>query len=497
MISPEVRVKIRSLFFAEHWKIGTIAAQLGVHPDTVRLAIESDMFRQGHRDRQTLTMPYLGFIEQTLDEYPDLTAARLFEMIRTRGYQGSLRQLRRVIDGMRPTKHEAFLQLQTFPGEQAQADWASFGTLKVGSTKRKLSCFVIVLSHSRGFWLEFFLDQFLETFLLGHVHAFEDWGGVARTTLYDNLKSVVLGRMGDKIRFHPRILELAGHYHFSPVPCNVRAGNEKGRVERLIRYIRTSFFAARRFRDLSDLNRQAMKWRNEVAYQRPHPEKKNLSVGDVFLEEKPLLLQLPAHPMETDLLRPTHSGKTIYVRFDGNDYSIPPQAVRKPLTLAVGSSLIRILDGSTEIARHRRSYDRGQKVSDPAHIEALLAEKKKALTSTATGRLNILIPRAEEFLATAFQRGESVARLTRQLLLLIDLYGGDEVNAAVAEALEKSTASVSSLNYILNRRHRNRRARLASVDLSRHPHLADLAVPTHKLEEYDELAKDTDDEDDE
>jgi transposase len=128
-------------------------------------------------------------------------------MIRDRGYQGSVRQLRRVIADIRPAKHEAFLQLETFPGEQAQADWASFGTLKVGQATRKLSCFVIVLSYSRGFWLEFFLDQFLESFLLGHVHAFEDWGGAARTTLYDNLKSVVLERIGDNIRFHPVLVQ--------------------------------------------------------------------------------------------------------------------------------------------------------------------------------------------------------------------------------------------------------------------------------------------------
>jgi hypothetical protein len=298
-------------------------------------------------------------------------------------------------------------------------------------------------------------------------------------------------------RDNPRILELAGHYHFAPSPCNIGAGNEKGRVERLIRYIRGSFFAARRFSNLSDLNRQALKWRDEIAYQRPHPNRSGLTVQEVFLQEQPRLLRLPAHPMETDLLKTIRSGKTIYVRFDGNDYSIPPEAVCKPLTVAAGPSVVRILDGSIQIACHERSFDRAQKISDPAHIEALLAEKKKALAATATGRLNILIPAVRQFLEAAFQHGESVARLAKQLLVLLDLYGAEEVNSAVAEALQKHSPSVSSLNYILSRRHRDRRSRPAPVDLSRHPHLADLAVPTHKLEEYDELANKTDDPDDE
>ncbi len=493
MILPEVKIKIRRFFFAEHWKIGTIAQQLGVHPDTVRNAIDSETFRCGPRDRKTLAEPFMSFINETLQEYPRLTVTRLFEMVRQRGYQGSVRQLSRVIRTIRPTKREAFLQLQTFPGEQAQADWASFGTLKVGHAKRRLSCFVMTLSYSRALWLEFFFDQRLESLLLGHVHAFSDWGGVPRSILYDNMRSIVLERMGDLIHFHPRILELAGHYHFAPLPCNVRRGNEKGRVERAIRYIRESFFSARSFNTLSDLNRQALKWRDEIAYQRKHPDYSDQIVKDVFLQEQPRLLQLPAHPMETDLIKPVRSGKTIYIRFDGNDYSIPPEAVGRQLTLVAGPSLVRLLDGSIEIARHARSYDSRQKISDRTHIEALLAGKKKALAATATGRLNILIPQAGHFLETAFQRGESVARLTKQLLILVDLYGPEEVNAAVAEALQKATPSVSSINYILSRRHRDRRRKLPPVDLSRHPHLADLAVPTHKLEDYDELTDNDDD----
>jgi transposase len=487
MISPELRTQIRRWFFAEHWKIGTIAAELGVHPDTVRTAIASELFHRTRRSRVTLTAPYMDFITDTLRQYPRLRVTRLFEMLRPRGYQGSVIQLRRVVQAVRPVPREAFLSLRTLPGEQAQADWADFGPVRIGQAERRLSAFVMTLSYSRALWLEFFFDQTLENLLLGHVHACESWGGTPRVVLYDNMKSVVLERLGDAIRFHPRLLELAGHYHFAPHPCRPRRGNEKGRVERAIAYVRVSFFAARPFTTLTDFNRQALAWRDQVAHPRRWPQDDRRTVSEVFAEEKPRLLPLPAHRLESDRLLPVCSRKTIYIRFDGNDYSIPPDAVGRPLTLAAGPEVVRLLNGAREIARHRRSYDRRQQISDPAHIEALLAEKKKALAGTAVGRLQQAVPNIAAFLEAAFTRGEATGRVTQQLLRLRDDYGATELTAALAEALERQTPRVSSVAFILARRHRHRRGRLAPVDLSRHPQLADVSVPTPPLEVYDEL----------
>ena len=137
-------------------------------------------------------------------------------------------QLRRFIARIRPTPREAFLRLTTFPGEQGQVDWAHFGEVSVGRARRRLSCFVITLSYSRALYLEFFFDQRMESFLRGHIHAFEDWQGIPSVLLYDNLRSVVLERHGDAIHFHPRLVELSAHYHFAARPCQVRAGNQKG-----------------------------------------------------------------------------------------------------------------------------------------------------------------------------------------------------------------------------------------------------------------------------
>lgn len=489
MIPVEQVATIRRLFHAEHWKIGTIATELGLHPDTVRRALDTDRFKRGPSKRRALAEPYLDFIKQTLEAHPRLRATRIYEMIRGRGYTGSVVQVRRVVATLRPTHREAFLRLITLPGEQAQADWAHFGEIRIGRARRRLSCFVMTLSYSRALWLEFFLDQMLESLTLAHVHAFEDWTGVARTVLYDNMKSVVLERHGDLIQFHPRLLELCGHYHFAARPCRPARGNEKGRVERAIRFIRESFFAARSFTTVEDLNLKARIWRDEVAHQRPWPGDPSRTVASALEEEKPRLLTLPAHPFDTDLIRVVRSGKTIYVRFDQNDYSIPPEAVGRSLTLVASTSIVRILDGATELARHRRSYDRLARIEDANHIEALLKQKRRAIGSAPGTRLEQAVPESRQLLDAAFSRGESIPRQIRMLVGLLDDYGAAELRAAVAEALARQTPRASSVAFVLSRRRRSAGLARVAVDLSRYPELADLSVPTHQLEVYDELSE--------
>ncbi len=490
MISKEQIAIIRRLYYAEHWKIGTIASELVLHPDTVKRAVQTERFKS-RSPKELVTDPYLEFIGQTLKQYPRLTATRLFQMVQARGYKGGASQLRRVVRQVRPVSREAFLRLSVFPGEQAQADWGSFGEVSIGRARRRLSCFVLTLSYSRAMWLEFFLDQTLENFLLGHVNAFHDWGGVSRTILYDNLKSAVLERLGDQVRLHPRLLDLCGHYHFAARPCNPGRGNEKGRVERTISYVRHSFFAARPFTTLEDFNRQALEWRDTVAHQRPWPGDDSRTVNEALEEEKIRLIPLPSHRFETDLVKTVRSDKTIYVRFDQNDYSIPHEMVGRPLTLAASQTTVRILDGINELARHRRSYDRHQRIDDPGHIAALVEQKRKALGATAVGRLAHAVPNIEQFLESAFERGESISRLTAQLIGLLDDYGAKELAAAVAEALERNTPRAASVAFILARRHRSASRAILPVDLSRHPELADLSVPTHQLEVYDELSDDS------
>ena len=150
---------------------------------------------------------------------------------------------------------------------------------------------------------------------------------------------------------------------------------------------------ARPFRDLDDINAQFRHWRDEVAHRRPHPDQPNRSVAEVRAEEKPRLLPLPANPFETDLVRAIRSGKTPYVRFDRNLYSIPHTHVRKPLTLVASATRVRILDGQNELTDHHRTYDTGLTVEDPAHLENLLVATRQANAHTTRDRLRAAGPR--------------------------------------------------------------------------------------------------------
>jgi hypothetical protein len=292
-------------------------------------------------------------------------------------------------------------------------------------------------------------------------------------------------------------MELCAHYYFAARPCQVRAGNQKGRVERAIRYVRESFWAGRSFTTLEECNRQALLWRDQIAQQRPWPGDDTRTVAQAFAEEQPRLLPLPAHPFPTDLIKTVGSRKTIYVRFDLNDYSIPPEAVGRPLTLVASDTLVRILDGTQEIARHRRSYDRHQPVLEPAHQQALLQLKRKAFHSAPTGRLAQAVPESETLLDLAFARGESAGSQTAQLLKLLDLYGAPALRRAICEALERNTPRASSVAFLLRKRQQaTPSSRPLAVDLSQHPEVQAIDVQPHNLETYDDLARHADDPDD-
>ena len=213
-------------FYAEHWKIGTIATALDVHPDTVRRAIEVERFQHAEPLRPSIVDPYLPFVRQVLEQHPRLRATRLHQMIRDRGYPGSVEQLRRVVARLRPQSHEAFLRLQVFPAEQAQVDWACFGSVMVGRAKRQLSCFVMTLSWSRALYLEFFFDQTTENFLRGLCVRFETWSG-RQGILYDNLKSAVLEQPGGLDSLQTRAVGTGGSLSLRSTSLQVRAGQPK------------------------------------------------------------------------------------------------------------------------------------------------------------------------------------------------------------------------------------------------------------------------------
>ncbi|NBQ88692.1 MAG: IS21 family transposase [Betaproteobacteria bacterium] len=497
--APDLVAQILRLYTVEKWRVGTIARQLHVHRDAVRRVL------QGHCApvhtsplRPSRIDPYRPFILATLAKFPTLTAARLHAMVAERGYEGGPSHFRFLVAGMRPRPPaEAYLRLRTLPGEQAQVDWGHFGHLQIGRARRPLMAFVMVLSHSRMIFLRFFLNARIDAFLRGHVEAFDALGGVPRVLLYDNLKSAVLERVGDAIRFNPQLLALAGHHRFEPRPVAVARGNEKGRVERAIRYVRDNFFAGRSFTDLDDLNVQAAAWCLGAAADRRWPEDHTRSVRQAWQAEQPRLLVASPQGFALEERVAGAVGKTPYVRFDLNDYSVPHTHVRRTLVVLADEHTVRILDGSSELARHRRCWDRAQQIENPAHVQRLVEHKQAARQHRGCDRLAQAAPAAATLLQRAAARGHNLGSITAALLRLLDRYGAGALQPAILEALQRDVPHPNAVRLALERA-RDAAGQPPPLALVLPEHVArrDAPVRPHALESYDRRSQPQEDTDD-
>ena len=490
VISTDLSAQILRLYQAERWRPGTISRQLHVHRDTVRRVLaHAGIAPPAMVLRPSRVDPFRPFIVQTLTKFPTLTAARLFDMVHERGYRGSPDHFRHLVATMRPRPAaEAYLRLRTLAGEQAQVDWGHFGHLQIGRARRPLMAFVMVLSYSRRIFLRFFLNARMDSFLRGHVEAFTAFGGCARVLLYDNLKSAVLERVGDAVRFNPELLKFATHHRFEPRPVAVARGNEKGRVERAIRYVRESFFAAREFADLVDLNAQARAWCEGQASDRRWPEDSRRSVRDAFEAERASLLALPECEFALGERLAVHVGKTPYVRFDLNDYSVPHTHVRRTLGVVAHEQRVRVFDGATELCAHVRSYDSGAQIEDPSHIQALVERKRLAHAHRGIDRLAHAAPSSATLLKRAAERGHNLGTITAALLRLMDRYGAAALEAAICQALAQGVPHPNAVRLALERA-REQQGLLppTALHLSEAVARRDAPVRSHALASYDRV----------
>jgi hypothetical protein len=337
---------------------------------------------------------------------------------------GGPSHFRLLVAQMRPRPPaEAYLRLRTLPGEQAQVDWGHFGHLQIGRARRALMAFVMVLSHSRMVFLRFFLDARMDSFLRGHALAFVAFGGVPRVLLYDNLKSAVLERVGDAIRFNPALLALAGHYRFEPRPVAPARGNREGpRGTRHPLHPRQLLRRAHVHR-LDDLNAQAALWCTGQAAERRWVEDGAFTVRQAFEAERPKLLALPRHEFALGQRVAVTVAKTPYIRFDLNDYSVPHTHVRRTLAVLADEHTVRILDGTVELARHDRCWDRGQCIEIAAHVQRLVEHKRAARAHRGLDRLAQAAPAASTLLERAAARGDNLGSITAALLRLLERWG--------------------------------------------------------------------------
>lgn len=323
MIDFQLFAQIKTCYEQKGLKPAQIARELSLDPRTVAKWIQENHFRKrASVQRPSKLDPFKPSIVRMLETHP-YSAAQILQRIREEGFDGRYSIVKDYVRKVRPKRQPAFLKLAFAPGECAQVDWGSFGSVSVGSSSRRLSFFVMVLCYSRMMYLEFTVSQTMEHFLACHQNAFDYFGSVPRKIMVDNLKSAVLRRItGEAPVLNPTYLDFANTYGFTIAPCNVRAGNEKGRVENGVGYAKKNFLAGLDIPNFEALNPAARIWLNEVANVRIHGETRKKPI-DLLKEEKPHLLPLPPHCFDIANVTQARASSLFRIALDSNHYSVP------------------------------------------------------------------------------------------------------------------------------------------------------------------------------
>ena len=478
--------EIRRLHDVENWKRGTIVAELGVHPDVVDRVLDRGADRPLLvAPKSRIIDPYAAFIEETLKAHPRLRATRLFDMIRVRGYEGGIAQVRRYVAEVRPApRGEVFLRTERLIGEQSQIDWAHVGSLAVTGGTRPLWIFVMLLAYSRAMWAELVFDLTVESLRRSLVRAARFFDGVTRQWLFDNPRTVVLARHGDAVRYHPGLLDISGALRVQPLLCRPRRPTDKGGVERAVRFFRDRFFAARAITSIEDGNRQLLDFIGGIANLRPHPRFSDRTVAEVFADEKERLLSLPAVLPETDLVVPANVDTTAFVRFGTNSYSLPPRYARSTVTLVASDHEVRLLDGAELIAKHERSWGKHQRIENPEHRRELLEQKRAARIPKTRDRLLAQIAGMDALYTRWVDVGRNVGLMTARTGKLLELYGAEVLTKAVAAVLACGLHDPGALALHCEQARRRAGAPMPPL-LELVPHVPDCDVIPHDLADYD------------
>jgi transposase len=447
MINYHDFCQIKHLHDQQGLNASQIANELSLDPRTVSSWLDQEHFRPRKPSTRTSKLdPFKNDIVRMLERYP-YSAAQVFQRITEQGFGGGYSIVKAYVRTVRPRRQSAFLTLAFAPGECAQVDWGSFGSVPVGQTQRRLSFFVMVLCYSRMMYVEFTVSQTMEHFLACHQHAFEFFGGIPQKVMVDNLKSAVLRRaFGEGPVLNPKFLDYANHSGFTIAPCNVGKGNEKGRVENAVGYVKKNFLAGLDMPDFSALNPAARHWLDTVANVRLHGETRQKPT-DLWAKERPHLRPLPMHPFDIATVSQVRASRQFRMTLDTNRYSVPAHLAGQALTLKTYPDRLCLYVGDQLIARHARSYDRFKDFEHPDHPKPLLEHRKKARDHQLFMRFLALSPRAEAYYLKLEERRLNPHHHVRKIVALSDIYSPQAVARAMDDAL---TYEAFSSEYIAN-----------------------------------------------
>lgn len=448
-MDPETTQEIKALA-EQGLSIRAIAKKLGMDRKTIRRTLG----RAPAPPSPSKLDPFKDKIRALLSQ--GLTGPRILREIREIGYTGGrtvLGQFLRKHRGPKKEPRKAFRRFETAPGIEAQADWSPY-RVWIAGVQTTANCFSLVLAHSRRIFVAFYRDQRLPSLLHGHVEAFRYMEGVTRTVLYDNMTQVTLGRRGGQPIWNEKFLEFAKHYGFEPRVCRPRDPNRRGKGERPFAWIYTDLIVGNTFSSWEDLNSRARTWLNTVANVRLHSTTRR-RVDEMFAEEKPLLISLPSLDYPTDRREMRKVGIDGTVALEGSYFPVPARFVGQWVTLRVYPDHVEIQDAQGQVAARHRIPERPTRIFSDCRPPIAIGPAPLSRTAMETAFLG-RFPEASDFLDGLHSRMKALLPIhLRQIDRLVEIYGQNDVAAAIHRADRYRNFSALAVARILERSHPN------------------------------------------
>jgi transposase len=494
---------IRRWHLREGMPIREIARRTGLSRNTVRKYLASQELEPAYPARRSPSK--LDSYEETLTNWlfresrrhrkQRRTVKRLYKDLVSLGYTGSYdrvaafaRQWRQTQQGARlqATKH-AYVPLQFAPGEAFQFDWSE-DWVKINGVSTKLQIAHFKLSHSRAFFMRAYLTQSHEMLFDAHYHAFIAFGGIPERGIYDNMKTAVdkVGR-GKQRQVNKRFHAMVGHYLYEPEFCNPAAGWEKGQVEKAVLDARHGlWYDTPPFKSLQELNNWLQE-RCQVLWQETaHPQLKARSLAECLADEQPKMMSVPA-AFDGFVEHSKRVSSTCLITFEHNRYSVPASFANRVISLRVYPERLVIVAEAQVVTEHVRVFNRdkstpGQTLYDWRHYLSVAQRKPGALRNGAP------------FLELPDSFGQLRARLLKRpggdremvdILALVLLHDEQQVERAVAKALESGEPSKQHVLNCLSRLEEPRRPR----PLQPPPALKLVNEPEANIARYDQLRR--------
>lgn len=452
-LDMETWCETRRLRMVEKASFAEIAKTFGVSERTARKWFARESAPEKARRSRTVALDaHADTIRKLAAEY-DHAPARVFRRLQESGVATSLRSVQRWMErnSAKAAEKRVFNLLSFEPGEAAQTDFGSCGTILFGDTPRRLSVCVTVLCHSRLMHAEFIPCERQEHFLACQRHAFEAFGGVPRKLIVDNCRCAVLAHRPGQVSWNPGFLAFCNHYSVKPVACTPRHPWAKGIVERMVGYVKDNVAKGRRYSCIEEANAHLADWLANHANPRKHGSTGFVPEAVFRESERGCLLPLPSRPFPCVRTETRIPDPYARVEFDGNFYSVPVNAANAVITLKASPDEVLLYHAEALVARHARCYARRQNISLPEHTQKTRSLLPPARRQNARNDFLKLGAEAAEFLRGVELRTPNVTGELLKMLALRQMYGEEAFQRALHEAVAHAAFRAAYLEHLLTR----------------------------------------------